>query len=198
VAHLAAPSGGRKPVAKDNHRAYSGAMLRMPIRVALVPVLVLTGALPACTAAREGYPSLAPRPIEGAFEARARPGAENGSVADPAVEARAAEQATALDAAEARFRSAEGETRAAVSWASNQPAGSDAWVVAQQSLSALDASRSATTAVLTAIDVLRLELAQRETPVASASLDALAARADALDADQRRALAELNGALPLP
>ena len=167
-----------------------------PFRSSVALALLLIAAACADDAAR--YPSLARRPIEsdaGAPAATTTPAAQT-APADPAIETQVTAEAARLDSGSATFGRALADTRAAVTRATGQAAGSEAWIAAQQALSALDAARAPVVAALGALDALRFETAQRADPIDTTRLDAAYARAEAADAEQRAALDSLTRALP--
>jgi len=137
----------------------------------------LLGALAGCTDAREGYPSLAPRPIEReVMRADAVPPAP-----PPAVEAplpAAADIAAIVaraEAADAAFRAALAEARARIEAGRAAAEGSETWIVAQQAYSGLEATTAPVGDALAALDQRRQAAAtagrgDEEAALAEASL----------------------------
>ncbi len=125
-------------------------------------------------------------------------------VAPPATPdtARAGKIATLLEQAETadrEFRIAQAETERAVAGAAGAARGEERWIVAQQHLSRLEASRVQVGHALADLDELGVAQADAmASGTPSAEADALAsatARVTALDADEQAVLARMSQAL---
>ena len=160
----------------------------------LLAALVLPlGALPACTAADDGYPSLLPRPIESRDDGEpARP--DPVVVPDVALDARVAQKREAAAAATARFQAAAitAETRVAV--ARGVAVGSEPWVAAQAALAELDTIRGETVELVTELEQEAAARAEAGTP-AYPALDAAIAEIGSLATAQAERAAALEAAL---
>lgn len=150
-------------------------------------------ALAAC-GDRSGYPSLAQRPVERPVAVAAgtvpAPVAAGQDTARDAEAAALAEQAAQGDAAFAKAADGACRTVAAGLGAS---AGSEAWVSAQQALSALDAARGPVRAAAAGIDKLLIDSSGGEG--AAIDIDMLAAanaQVSALDAAEQARVAAIS------
>ena len=164
------------------------------MRRVVPPALLLL--LAAC-APTSRAPSLAPRPIESLDRdepAAATPAAPTGAApADPALTRRYAAIVAAAHDGDAAFQRDERAARAAVARATRAAIGSEAWVSAQQEVTALETTRGPVTQALVALDDERTSGTFDE-----AGLDAAVAEVVAIDTRQRAALAELTRMLPAP
>ncbi|MEJ7926157.1 hypothetical protein WG908_05215 [Sphingobium sp. AN641] len=155
------------------------------IRSRLLPSLALL--LSGCVGAQGGYPSLAKRPIEGAPMAQPAPVVAPPVAADPALAqevARYAAQAQAGQSAfDARLDAADRAARAAA----GAGVSSEAWVVAQQAISALEQARNDSVSALASLDVLYVARANAE-----ADGKAVAGGMDAIDTERAAALAMVD------
>lgn len=158
----------------------------------VLPVIILLGSLASC-ADEGGYPSLKPRPFESAGRARdIVPAPLPEAPATPQIEARVVAALAEADAGEARFAAELPGVRAAISVAGS--AASESWIVAQERLSGLDASRAPTVAALTLLDTMLIE-GSGLSPGDATAIRAAAARVQALVEAQGAALADLAALL---
>jgi len=156
----------------------------------LVPLALAGG----CAANGGGYPSLAPRPIERASEAvpsRSAPVA----TPDAALDAKIDSLAKRLAEADAAFRPAAGHTRDLIAAAKSAGIGSGAWLDAQTALADLDGYRAESTAVMSALDELAIDRAQKLEPPYPA-LESLHERGNAQVDAESAAIADLQRQLP--
>jgi hypothetical protein len=131
-------------------------MLRPHIRgLSAIAALPLLFAIAGCTGPRSGYPSLAPRPVEGMSLAEpTRP------APPPAVESATATARYAPIIAQAReddavFRHTLDEERGALTRGRGAAAGSEAWTDAQQALSRVETMRGPVVRTLSELDAAR-------------------------------------------
>ncbi|MCA1749906.1 MAG: hypothetical protein LC634_10440, partial [Sphingomonadales bacterium] len=99
------------------------------------------------------------------------------------------------EAGEARFAAIAPVTERAVGRAGGSPAESEAWIVAQVELSALDAARSPTVTALGALDAIFAEQAIAGAPAESAKLAAAREQVSGLYDAQTQRFARLQAAL---
>lgn len=146
------------------------------ILTSLLGLLSFVPALPAL-AQREPYPSLLPRPVEGrdrTAEAEAASTRSPVAVApDPALVATVQTLSVKAGQAAAAFDRIYDEGRRNVNAAAGAPASSEAWVVAQQWISALQSNRYDSVAALATLDTLYVTHAAGEN-VAQATADVAA------------------------
>jgi hypothetical protein len=154
-------------------------------------VLLLGG----CAGSVKSYPSLAPRPIEQSG-ATAPAGPPQAAPLDPTVLARAAALVAAARRGAAASDVAARAGCGAIERGLKAAEGSEAWVAAQQSLSAIEAEQSPIAAALDDLDALVLEQAKlaQESPtsVDLAPLTDAAGEVGALDIAQRDRLREVR------
>jgi hypothetical protein len=156
------------------------------MRTRLVIALLIVSAVGACSSPGGPYPSLQPRAAE-AIDPRvpvARP--INDRPFGAALASRLAELVREADAGDAAFQSAadQAEHLAAASGAAQ----SEAWVAAQEALSAAAAARGPTTIALGDIDALGANALQTQGGIAPADLAAIErAGAEVGAIDQRQA-----------
>jgi len=124
-------------------------------------------ALSACAPAGQAYPSLAPRAIEQREDDPVEAPLPPPAPADAKTAAQIAGLLAEARRGEADFAGVLEPARRAVSAAKGKAADSEAWIEAQQMLSALDAARAPTAAAMTALDSLYVDLAARATADAS-------------------------------
>ena len=163
----------------------------IPFPSALLLVLLLGG----CAGSLESYPSLAARPIEHSG-ATAPIAAAEAVPLDPAVLARAAALVVSARSGAAAFEAAGRAGCGIIGRGLGAAEGSEAWVAAQQSFSAIEAERSPTRAALDDLDALVLDQArlvqESPTPVDLTPLTDAAGEVAALDLAQRSRLGELR------
>jgi hypothetical protein len=165
----------------------------MPARRTSILPVALALALGACAAGID-TPSLAPRAAERVPIGEVEPVAEPASALDPALADRLSRLVAAAQADQQRFAAKEADTAGQVAHAANAAQGSDAWVQAQQALSALEGQRAPMATHLSVLDDLRVEpgnaaLANR------GAIDAAAATIESLDRGQAEAIAALAARL---
>ena len=168
---------------------------RLSVPLPLLAVLLLGG----CAGSVSSFPSLAPRPIEKGqpLADSATPAAPAAVALAPALLARAADLVKQGEAGDAAFATAARGTCGAIDRGRGAATGSEAWVAAQQALSALEAERRATTMALQEADTLVLEQAQQaqgsDKPVDLTPLTSAAATLSALDTAQSARLDSIRG-----
>lgn len=131
----------------------------MKIIAAMVPLCLFAAS--ACTGPAANYPSLTPRAIEQRSDEPESLALPAPAPADAALGQRID---TLLDDArrgETRFVAALPAAERAISGARGSRLGSEAWIVAQQQLSALDAARTPTSAAMAALDTLYIDIADK-------------------------------------
>ncbi len=155
--------------------------------------LALPLALCACSASRDTYPSLLPRPVESR---------DMGDVlrADPvpppdaALDSRIADQALAAERIATRFRALALEAESRVAIARGVAPGSETWLAAHMTLADLNRTRGETVAILTALEQTAAARLQAGTP-AYPALDAAIATLSRAAADQSAKVQALEDAL---
>lgn len=158
----------------------------------LLPVAALAG-LSAC-GPQVHAPSLAPRPVEKLpINPPAEP-SETDTPADPGLAARIAPLVEAARAGDAAFAGQRTETEAAVAKAGGAGEGSEAWIVAQQALSALDTARGPVRDAVAAIEAMRVEPANAA-PRNRAAIESAARTIEALDDAEAATVAALAAKL---
>ena len=169
-------------------------------RVFLLPPLVLTVslALSACAAAQAtGAPSLAKRPVEGRFDVAAPaviiapPGPLPADLAG-----RLARWESDAAGAQQAFAAERNSAASLVGAAAGAPVASERWVVAQQAISRLTATRAPLTGALADIDRLYLERSVDEAIDGLPDIYALRDRLADMVSAQDAILEALNGQLP--
>jgi hypothetical protein len=167
-----------------------------PFRPALsaLPLLAL---LAGCTLSSD-YPSLAQRPIEKtAFDAPPAPPAPPPPAAiDAKLESQVATLLGDARQGDTAFRDALPSTRAAVARAGS--VGSEAWLDAQQAVTALGSLRGPVTAALDQLNELLTEQRKLDVPADTTSLESAIAAATQIDSADQAELDQLSGALPSP
>ncbi|MEH3107815.1 MAG: hypothetical protein PGN09_11210 [Sphingomonas fennica] len=157
--------------------------------------LLATALLPvAGCASRDGFPSLAPRPIERMARADAPAEAETPSTADPALVQRIAAVERSAGAAAAAFADVADQAQTALARPGATVSGSDAWAAAQTRYSAAVAARGALQDAVDELDALRRE---RENGAAAdiAAIEAAGKRIAPLDRAADARLSALAGRL---
>jgi hypothetical protein len=148
-------------------------------------------ALAGCSDER-GYPSLAPR----AVEQQATNEAEAPAPAlprDPALEAEVDVFVAQTAKGDADFASAAEKACTAVARGADAPAGSEAWLSAQQALSALESARAPVLAAAAALDRLTIERGTAEgSPVDLSRLVEAQAQVSGIEAAEQARVAELS------
>lgn len=160
----------------------------------IAPLLALLLAA-GCSMPEADPPSLGPRAIEGVLDEPAYAIAPVASADDPALAARIAELVAEAEAGDARFAELLPPTERIVSRAAGSPAESEAWIVAQVELSALDGARSPTTTALGALDEIFARQAIDGAPAEAQRLAAARARVAALYEAQARRVSALQAML---
>ena len=155
--------------------------------LAILPLMAAIS-LSACAAAQGGdYPSLAKRPVEGRFDVGPLPIDLAGRLARWESDAAGAQQA---------FVRERTPTEAAVTAAGGAAISSESWVVAQQAISRLQATRAPLTDALADIDRLYLERSIAESVDGLPEIYALRDKLAAMLAAQDNVLAGLERQLP--
>ena len=199
AALLDATGRGRKSVAVSFSRLYADRMPRFPRTPSPLATLPLIAAallsLPGCGADMNGYPSLAPRPVEKlGFEEPATP-PPSPVAADPGLDTRLGTIAAARASAARDFDAAAERAATRTSAARRATAGSERWLDAQTAIAELDSLRSAHADSLNQLEELAAARAQALQPAYPALEQALdAARATA--ATQTRRIDALAASLP--
>jgi len=183
---------------------YITAMLRR-LTALFAPFVALLGFGPASLANAEpsssSYPSLAPRPVESrdrdAEIARAQSAAQPAApaAADPALE-------RDVQALSTRANDAYADSRGAIAAARGAAPGSEAWVMAQQTISRLDADRYACVTALASLDTLYAERSMLQdigrAKADIATIDGVRLRVLAMVDSQNDRLDSLKAALSQP
>jgi len=145
--------------------------------------------------ASEGpFPSLAPRPIERAFDAPEPDEADAPAAADPALAERIAAALTDVRAGQDAFEAELGVARPRIAAAGS--AGSDSWIEAQQALSRLEGARAPTVQALALLDRMVVERAEAGlTPVDFEAIEAAITEAHGIAESQREEIARLAAKL---
>lgn len=128
----------------------------MDRKIAPLLLIATSLALGACASAKDGYPSLARRPVERLNTAPQAPAAPETPPTPPSAEV-LGKLDVALGrarSADAQFRQHETRTRQLVNAASGAPLASEAWSVATIALSDLESSRSDAMVALADVDEL--------------------------------------------
>lgn len=139
-------------------------------------------------------PSLAPRPAERQPIDLPAETSEPQSAADPDLVRRIAPLLAAADAGARAFDEQRRATDSAIARAAGTAAEGEAWTVAQQALSALDAARAPVQDATAAIEELRLQPANAASGN-RAAIDAAATRIEAIGQAQAEAMAALSARL---
>jgi hypothetical protein len=167
-----------------------------PFRPAL-SALPLMALLAGCTLSSD-YPSLAQRPIEKtAFDAPTAPvAAPPPAPIDAKIESQVATMLASAQSGDSAFRAALPATLAAVARAGG--VGSEAWLDAQQEVTALGSLRGPVTAALEQLSALLTEQRTLDAPPDTRSLESAIALATQIDASEQADLDRLTAALPSP
>jgi hypothetical protein len=167
----------------------------MPCAAPLLRAFLLACLLGGCATGGE-FPSLAPRPVEQlSFEEPIK--VDPPVAADPALSGRAGAILAEARAADGEFEQAYARALPLVRAAG--PAGSDAWIQAQEAISRVEAARIGTTSALSELDLLIAD--QSDDPTNErvwADLQSARQAAENLVADQRRRLDGLKGSVSPP
>lgn len=142
-------------------------------------------------------PSLLPRAVEKQDNVASRPPVPlSSAAASPALKRQIDELVEKVKAGDMVFTQTDRANGSLIAAGRNAPAGSEAWVVAQQAQSALEAARQDSTAALGEIEALLLERTQAAagdpTVGGVADLSAAQAEASAIIGRQTRRLRELT------
>jgi hypothetical protein len=141
-------------------------------------------------------PSLAPRAVERQpIELPVPAPSEHETAADPSLDARLQPLLAKADEGQRDFDKQRSQADAAVARAAGATPGDEAWTVAQQALSALDATRGAVHDAAAAVDAMRQEPAFTGTG-SRAAIEAAAARIATIADAQAVAFAALQARLP--
>ena len=141
------------------------------------PTLLLAG----CYGRAIDAPSLGPRAVERAAVPLPDEAAEPAGAATPALATKIADILAAADAGHARYETARTAATAARARPGGTTEGSEAWIVAEQAVSARDATRGPVSDAGLALDALRVDPAYAG-PADRAAIDAASVRLDALAA----------------
>lgn len=174
--------------------------IRLP--ASSMSLLALPVALAACAQNDRGFPSLAPRPIEQRGEEIETPPPTPPAPASATLRADLDRLLKKARDGESAFAALLDSTEQAVSRARGAAPSSEAWVTAQQLLSALDAARAETASALAELDSLYVDLADKATRDATAGgvEEAYSARSEVEGINNRQIarLTELQAALKIP
>ena len=166
----------------------------MSVRALLLPLPLLAAG---CASTEASYPSLAPRVVETLSTAPEGPRPPVVTApADPAATARLAALGKAVDDAAAGFDAVLPGARATAEAARGSQAGDERWVRAQQALGHLNDAREPLADALAELDALRLDAEQATERRDTTALEALWARAGALQASHDQAYQTLAALLP--
>jgi hypothetical protein len=163
-------------------------------RVRITHILLLSAAtlsLAGCSH-EVSAPSLMPRAVEKQpIDMPVTAAIEADTPVDPALQVKIAAQVAAAQAGDKAFTAQQAETEKAVARASGAARGSDAWVEAQEAVTALESARIAVRDAAAAIDALRDDPANAA-PGNRNAIDAAAAEMTALETKEVDAVAALN------
>ncbi|WP_404713013.1 hypothetical protein [Sphingomonas sp. MMS24-J13] len=149
--------------------------------------------LPAC-GPEVNAPSLAPRAIEKQpIDLPATEG-EPKTPVDPALAGRIAPLVAAAQAGDRAFARQRAETEAAIAKAAGTAPGGEAWIVAQQSLSLLDAARAPVRDAVASIEAIRSEPANAASGN-RAAIEAAASTIETIDDAEASVVAALGAKL---
>ena len=165
----------------------------MMSRLSAVALLALS-TLAGCAGTTQGYPSLAPRPIEReVMRADAVPPAPPPAVEAPPLPPSAdiAAIVARAEAADAAFRAALAEARARIEAGRGATEGSETWIVAQQAYSGLEATTAPLADALAELDHRRQAAATAGAGDEEAALAEASLRVQALFEAERAQLAQL-------
>jgi hypothetical protein len=159
-----------------------------------LPLIGLCLALAGC-GTQVTAPSLMPRAVEKQpIDMPVSEAIEPEGAADAALTARLTEQVAAAEAADRRFEAELRKAEAAVVAASGQAQGGEAWIQAQQAITALESPRVAVRDAAAAIDAVRLEPANAA-PGNRSAIDLAARRIGGIEQREAAAIAALAGKL---
>ncbi len=170
---------------------------------AALPLLVIAAlGLMGCAGSDTVFPSLAPRAVEAEVPDpdAPRPAVPLGEP-DAALVHQLHGITNTVRAGDLEFNRLRAETETAIERARTSEVGGEAWLSAQQLLTALEAARSATQRAQADLDALATERTQADSPTYAADQAAIAeaVRTVASTADtQETAFARLSGMLPQP
>jgi hypothetical protein len=158
--------------------------------VFILPLAILAG----CSVA-PGAPSLAPRAVERQpVDLPLSTPSEPASAADPALAAQIAQIVSDAESGDRTFQQERSRTDDYVKRAKGAGTASEAWIAAQESLSALESARTPVRQAAAAIDAMRQQPANASTGNRGA-IEEAAGRVAALEAAEADALATLAAAL---
>ena len=164
--------------------------MRSPQPLILVLLLSLAGCAPPV-----GAPSLMPRAVEKQpIEMPVSEAVEPETPADPALQTELAKQIAAAEAGDKAFADQRAAADAAIAKAAGAAPGSENWIQAQETITALETARMAAREAAAAIDALRGEPANASTGN-RAAIDAAAAKVDAIEQAESAAVAALTAKL---
>ena len=165
----------------------------MRIRPILLPsaaLLVLAGC-----GAQVSAPTLAPRAVEKQpIDMPVTSATEPEGPADAALVAKIAPLVASAEAGDKAFSEQRARTAAVVARAAGTAQGSEAWVAAQEAVTALASARGPVRDAAGAVDALRIDPANAA-PGNRAAIDTAAARIEAIERAEGAAIAELNAKL---
>ncbi len=156
--------------------------------------------LPLCACAHDGasYPSLAQREIEknaAALVNEPPPAPRLLAPSNPERMSRVRKLADLANAGAIRFNKALAENEAAVKRGAGATPSSETWVVAQMTLSRIEASRRAVTEALNGLDDVRRDMLSSGLSVDDAAVDRTVRDVEAIDVQQQAVLDRLAASL---
>ena len=161
-----------------------------PILLASAALLALAGC-----GAQVSAPTLAPRAVEKQpIEMPVTTATEAESPVDAALVAKIAALVASAEAGDKTFSELRLRTADVVSRASGTAQGGEAWVAAQEAVTALESARGPVHDAAGAVDALRVDPANAAAGNRNA-IDAAAARIEAIERAEAAAIAELNAKL---
>ena len=164
-------------------------MTRRSAALLALPALAI---LAGCADTRSGYPSLAPRPIERAMmQAEAAPAMPPAAPPPLAPSADIAEILASATAADSAFKAALETARPRIEAGRSAAEGSEAWVVAQQAYSDVEAARAPIGNALAELDRRRQVAVAAGKGGEEAAIAEAALQVQALDEAERALLAGL-------
>lgn len=167
-------------------------MTRRSAALLALPALAILPTLAGCADTRSGYPSLAPRPIERAMmQAEAAPALPPAARPPLAPSADIVEILASATAADTAFKAALETARPRIEAGRSAAEGSEAWVVAQQAYSDVEAARAPIGNALAELDRRRQVAVAAGKGGEEAAIAEAALQVQALDEAERALLAGL-------
>jgi len=162
------------------------------VRITLILLLSAAACSLAGCGAQVSAPSLLPRVVERQpIDMPVATAIEADTPVDPALQTKIVEQIAKAQAGNTAFNAQRAEVEKMVARAAGAKQGSDAWVEAQEALTALESARIAVRAAAAAIDTLRDDPANAA-PGNRAAIDAAAADMTRLEETQTAIVVGLN------